>query len=140
MLMRPHAVHGEDKEGDHKHEAEYNTYALESLTSTMRPATLDDRASRTFNSWNVVRRTTVRVSTPFRFYVNESPSVTASPRCRALLTKLLMNPGNVHRIGVNQSVSDKLPKLPAKKVYASHYAATAHEFPNSRSGGSAHAP
>ena len=30
MLMRPHAVHGEDKEGDHKHEAEYNTYALES--------------------------------------------------------------------------------------------------------------
>ena len=36
------------------------------------------------------------------------------------LTKFSMNPGNVHRIGMNQSVSDKLPKLPAKNVYASH--------------------
>lgn len=35
-------------------------------------------------------------------------------------TKLLMNLGKAHRIGMNHSVRDKSPKLPAKNVKASH--------------------
>ena len=138
--MRPHAVHGEDEEGDHEHEAEYNTYALGGSVSTMQPTLMEDRGSRTFNSWNVVRRTTVRVSTPLRFCADESQSATVSPHRIDQLTKFSMNPGNVHRIGVNQSVSDKLPKLPAKKVYASHYAATEDQLANTKRDGSEDAP
>ena len=48
-----------------------------------------------------------------------------SPNRRQMMTcertKLLMNVGKVHRIGMNQRVRDKLPKLPAKNVKASHY-------------------
>ena len=39
-----------------------------------------------------------------------------------MLTKLLMKVGKVHKIGMNQRVRDKLPKLPAKNVKASHCA------------------
>ena len=35
-------------------------------------------------------------------------------------TKFPKNDGKVHKIGKNQRVNDRLPKLPAKKVNASH--------------------
>ena len=56
-------------------------------------------------------------ATPF---LREFVSSTVIQHDSIQLTKFSIKEGNVHKIGMNQSVRDRLPKLPAKNVYASH--------------------
>ncbi len=58
--------------------------------------------------------------TPFLCPGSQSITNVGSEAYSIALTNLLMNLGNVHRIGMNHSVRDKLPKLPARNVKASH--------------------
>lgn len=66
-----------------------------------------------------------RLQAGYRSSINSIPFLQHSQRHEVKLevlqrTKFLTKEGNVHRIGINQRVRDKLPRLPAKKVKASH--------------------
>jgi hypothetical protein len=96
------AVDGKNEEGSCVKETESHANGL--VKKRRRSAQRYRNVSNilTFNSWNFVRRTTVLVSTPSRL-------------------KLFKKEGKTHKMGKNQTVRHKLPRLPAKKVYASHF-------------------
>lgn len=117
--MWPHAVHCEDEQGDHKHEPEHHPYTLDDTVSTTEYTVQEDRGcvrSTRGTSSGARQCECQRHSVSTRMHQQQYHHAS-----RWKLTKFSMNPGNVHRIGMNQSVSDKLPKLPAKNVYASHW-------------------
>ena len=101
VLVRTHAINSEDEEGRNEQEAEHDAEGVQFV----------ERSEADYRP---------RVDTIPFLLRDALVSLTISQMMICGRTKLLMNVGKVHRIGINQRVRDKLPRLPAKNVKASH--------------------